>query len=169
MQRYLRLHLSKHFLVRTFQCNFELFPLLAPDWSVPLRASPSKILVSEHHFICFCRSWSVLEIKCCVSIGVDNLSEGPVWLLVKLLHYLWEYCLLSKKRNPFRMNPQIFSFPWVWGDSWIRSLRGVCEDVICAIYLSISVNNNVELSSSHYFQTEDSTKAFRWLEASRQK
>lgn len=97
--------------------------IFAPDWSVPLRASPSEILVSERQFIRFWRCSSVLETKCCVSVGVDNLSEGLVWLLEKLLHYLWEYCLLSKERNPFRMNPQNFSFPGVWGDSWPRSLR----------------------------------------------
>jgi hypothetical protein len=47
--------------------------------------------------------------------------------------------------------------------------RDVCEDVIHSLYLSISVNNNVEMSTYRCLQDEDSTKAFRWSEASRRK
>jgi len=174
MQLSLRLHFSKHFLVRIFSVSFRAFSTSCArlKWPASGFALKNTCLRAPLHtpLVCFCRCSSVLEIKRCVFIVVDNLSEGPVWLLENLLQYLWEYCMLSKERNPFRMNPQIFSYPWVWRGGFLTQKpplrRGVCEDVIYSLYLLISVNNNVELNTSRCFQAEDLTMAFRWLEAS---
>jgi hypothetical protein len=73
--------------------------------------------------------------------------------------------------DPFRMNPQVLDFRASGGLLTQKPplRRCICEEGIYTLYLSISVNNNVELSTSSCFHAEDSTTAFRWLEASRQK